>query len=113
MYTSSQDKVLDVGGFLNLMFDNGLYSTVLYIQDCAEWDRKPQTSYKWHFNLHGSIPGHVQNRLLVCWIHPVLVYRINTDNQCCWKAQYILLISLTHATYIRRINNTQAFKYSK
>jgi hypothetical protein len=53
----------------------------------------------------------MQKSLLVCGIHPVLVYHINTDNQCCWKPQQILLASLISASYICRINHPQAFKY--
>jgi hypothetical protein len=110
MYTSSRDKALGVRLFVTLMFDNGLYRTVPYTQDCAEWDWKPQTSCKRHFELHGSIPCQMQKSLLVCGIHPVLVYHINTDNQCCRKPQQISLVSLIYATYIRRINYPQAFK---
>ena len=87
MYTPSPDKALGVGMCLTFIFDNGLYGTVHYIQDCDEWDGRPQTSCYRHFKLHGSIPCHMQKSLLVCGIHPFLVYRINTHNQCCLKPQ--------------------------
>jgi len=69
------------------MLNNGLYGTVHYIQDWAEWDWKLHTLCTRHFKLHGSTPCQVQKSLLVNAILPVLVYRINTDNQCCWKPQ--------------------------